>query len=115
VRLLLDNCLSPLVAVELTAAGHDVTWARSWGPDPGDDEILSRAARDERTLVTLDRGIGQLARASRQHSGVIVITATPSMGHAHAVERAVAEHEAALRDGGLVIVRPDRIRLIRPL
>jgi predicted nuclease of predicted toxin-antitoxin system len=115
VRLLLDNCLSPLVAAELAGTGHDVTWARSWGPDPGDDEILSRAARDERTLVTLDRGIGQLARASRQHSGVILITATPWTGHAHAVERAIAEHDSALRAGALVIVRPDRMRLIRPL
>jgi hypothetical protein len=38
-----------------------VIWAGEWAEDPGDDEILARAHREGRVLVTLDKDFGELA------------------------------------------------------
>jgi hypothetical protein len=36
----------------LANAGHDVIWAGDWEKDPGDDEILAIAHREERVHTT---------------------------------------------------------------
>ena len=69
-KLLLDTCVWGGVCKELRAAGHDVVWAGDWQEDPGDHEILGRAHREERILVTLDKDFGELVfRFHRIHSG----------------------------------------------
>ena len=60
-RFLLDTCVWGGASKELQAEGHDVIWAGDWPEDPGDDEILERAHREERLLVTLDKDFGELA------------------------------------------------------
>ena len=52
-KILLDTCVSGGGSEILEAAGHDVVWAGAWDIDPGDDEILNRAYREGRVLVTL--------------------------------------------------------------
>ena len=42
-KVLLDSCVAGLVAVELTAAGHDVECVADWPRGPGDQAILARA------------------------------------------------------------------------
>ncbi len=54
-KLLLDSCVWSGVRDELRVAGHEVEWVGDWPADPGDDEILTRAHREQRILVTLDR------------------------------------------------------------
>jgi predicted nuclease of predicted toxin-antitoxin system len=43
VKLLLDACVWGRACEDLAAAGHDAIWAGNWIPDPGDEEILTRA------------------------------------------------------------------------
>jgi len=47
VKLLLDTCVWGGQFVEQTASGHDVMWAGDWSADPGDEEILARAGREQ--------------------------------------------------------------------
>jgi predicted nuclease of predicted toxin-antitoxin system len=42
---LLDSCVAGLAVQVLRDAGHDASWAGDWAHDPGDEEILRRAAR----------------------------------------------------------------------
>lgn len=72
-KLLLDTCVWGGGACrELQSAGHDVIWAGEWSKDPGDDEILERAHREGRILVTLDKDFGELAVfRGIPHSGII--------------------------------------------
>ena len=58
-RLLLDTCVWGGACKDLRANGHDVVWAGEWPEDPGDEEILQRAYREERVLVTLDKDFGE--------------------------------------------------------
>ena len=42
------------------------------GEDPGDEEILSRASRESRTLVTPDKDFGEFSIVHRQrHAGIL--------------------------------------------
>jgi len=49
----------------LTRAGHDVEAVADWSQDPGDKDILSRAAQASQVVVTLDKDFGELAVVHR--------------------------------------------------
>ena len=75
-KVLLDACVWGGVRKSLRDAGHDVTWAGEWSEDPGDEEILARAHRESRVLVTLDKDFGELAIVrDQEHSGIVRLVA----------------------------------------
>jgi len=74
VRFLVDENIGIGVIDELQKMGHDVVSA-SMTPGAPDAAVLARAQRDQRVLVTLDKGFGELIvreRLPAQH-GVILI------------------------------------------
>ena len=44
---------------------HDVVWIRTDAPGSGDEDVLVRARRESRILVTFDKDFGELAFHSR--------------------------------------------------
>lgn len=71
-RLLLDTCVARAAVEALEAAGHDVEWTGAWPSDPGDDEILTHAAAENRVFITLDKDFGELAVVHRRpHCGIL--------------------------------------------
>lgn len=74
----------PLDAVrKLRDAGHDVTAVVQDSPGVSDEEILERAAREERVILTFDRDYGSLLfeESSRQSSlpaGLVYFRFDPS-------------------------------------
>ena len=115
-KLLIDNCISHLVAAALRARGHDVESVSDWPADPGDRNVLAAAARDGRVLITADREFGELVVFERLPSaGIIVFDSniTPAQ-HEDACVRAITVHEAELLGGAVVIVMPDRMRARAP-
>ena len=55
-KALLDTCVWGGAKTELQATGHDVIWTGDLAQDPGDEEILAQANREQRVLVMLDAG-----------------------------------------------------------
>ena len=45
----------------LRARAHDVAWIRTDNPGSSDQEVLARAMREHRVLVTFDKDFGELA------------------------------------------------------
>ena len=60
-RVLMDSCVAGGAAGIVRGAGYDVSWAGDWPHDPGDQEILRRAADEGRVLVTIEKDFGELA------------------------------------------------------
>lgn len=49
----------------LRERGHDVIWVRTDASGSCDEDILSRAAAEERVLITFDKDFGELAFRSK--------------------------------------------------
>ena len=111
-RLLLDTCIWGGAIPELRASGHDVLWAGDWPQDPGDDEILAIAHREQRVLVTLDKDFGELAIVhERPHGGILRIVGFPARQHARVCQQALDAHGAELATGAIVTAQPGRLRI----
>jgi predicted nuclease of predicted toxin-antitoxin system len=71
-KILLDSCISAIARLELEKVGFDVVWVGDWPDDPGDEEILAYAKRENRVLVTLDKDFGEIAIVRGfAHCGII--------------------------------------------
>ncbi len=73
-RFLVDQCLSPDLAVVLAEAGHEVVHLRDLGMQrAGDPEVLDLARRDDRVLVSADTDFGTLlAQGATTRPSVII-------------------------------------------
>ena len=113
-RLLLDTCVWGKTRKALEIAGHDVLWAGDWTEDPGDEEILSRARREGRILVTLDKDFGELAIVhERPHSGILRLVNVAARRQAPVCLAVLSLYGEELRAGAIVTAEPGRLR-IRP-
>lgn len=60
-KVLLDSCVWGGAQPVLERAGYDTVWIGQFLSDPGDDEIINWAYRENRVLITLDKDFGELA------------------------------------------------------
>ena len=113
-RILLDGCVWGGALEPLRAQGHDVEWAGDRAEDPGDPEILARAGRKRRILVTLDKDFGEIAvvRGVR-HSGIVRVVDHPVRELARPIGLAVERYGPELLAGAIVTAEPTRFR-VRP-
>jgi predicted nuclease of predicted toxin-antitoxin system len=111
---LLANENVPAAAVEvLKAAGHDVFWVRREMPGSSEHDVLARAERDARVLVTFDKDFGELVfrHGLAVSSGIVLFrVVAPS---AEMLARTVAAALSSRADwaGHFSVVEEDTIRM----
>ncbi len=122
-RFLVDQCLSPEIAVALGNAGHDAVHVRELGMQrAGDPEVLEHARRDDRVLISADTDFGTLlAKTAAARPSVVIFRRssgrrpTAQAGLLLANLPAITE---ALDAGSVVVLEQTRLRLrglpIRP-
>lgn len=111
-RILLDACVWGGAKDDLRAAGLDIVCVGDWPDDPGDDEILTRASRESRILVTLDKDFGELAIVyDRPHSGIVRLVGFPARKQAVVLLHVLTEFSEELQAGAIVTAEPGRIRI----
>jgi predicted nuclease of predicted toxin-antitoxin system len=114
-KILLDTCVWGGAKTELIANGYDVVWTGDLPIDPGDEEILARAHRETRILVTLDKDFGELAIVhGRPHSGIIRLVNIAAQNQAKVCEQVLAIHGSELQSGAIVTAQPGRLRIHPP-
>jgi predicted nuclease of predicted toxin-antitoxin system len=114
VKVLLDSCISGQAAEVVRQAGHDVTWAGGWPRDPGDEEILRRAAAESRVLATIDKDFGELVIVQGMiNVGLIRLVDFRSRDQGPALVRLLSTYEAELAEGAILTAEPWRVR-VRP-
>lgn len=107
------------MAAELRAAGYDAVHVRDLGLSRASDEdILDRAAAEDRIVVSADTDFGHLLRAGRRTGPSVILIrgakATPRQRH-DLLLGVLREHVGALASGALVVVRKGAETRVRPL
>jgi predicted nuclease of predicted toxin-antitoxin system len=116
VRFLIDQALSPAVAIELNRAGHDAVHVRELGLQAAsDEEIFDRAARDDRVVVSADTDFGTLLAIRKQASPSVILFRHGSQhrpaDQASLLKANLLQLVGALEAGSIVVIQPDRIRI----
>ncbi|HKH44378.1 MAG TPA: DUF5615 family PIN-like protein [Thermoanaerobaculia bacterium] len=115
-RLLLDSCVWTGGRPELAASGHDVLAAADWDRDPGDEEILAFAFREQRILITLDKDFGELAIAQgKPHCGILRLVNFSARQQAPVCLHVLQHHGDELEAGAIITAEPGRLRIRQPL
>ena len=113
-KVLLDTCVWGGTLKHLKAAGLDVLWTGSWPEDPGDEEILGFAHKEQRVLVTLDKDFGEMAiLQKRSHYGILRLVNIAARNQGPVCLRVLTLYQKELQAGSIITVRDDRVR-IRP-
>lgn len=73
-RFLADENIERAVVELLRRGGHDVAYVAEGGGSPSDDEVLERARRERRILLTNDKDFGELVfLQGRLAAGVLLL------------------------------------------
>lgn len=114
-KVLLDTCVWGGVSRALSSAGHDVIWAGNWDEDPGDDEILAQAYREDRVLITLDKDFGALAFLhGRPHAGILRLVNLTTQQQITVCLNVLLRYGVLLEAGAIVTAELDRVRIRQP-
>jgi predicted nuclease of predicted toxin-antitoxin system len=112
VKFLIDRCAGRTLADRLRAEGHDVVESQEWGADPGDVEILRRAAAERRVLVIMDKDFGSLVfMRGERHCGLIRLPDVPARLRSEIVRQILDDHGRDLELGAVLTARGSRIRV----
>jgi predicted nuclease of predicted toxin-antitoxin system len=113
-RLLANENFPADAVTALRQRGHDVLWVRTDSPGISDLEVLERAQRENRIVVTFDKDFGELAFRLRLPAlNGIILFRISTRSSAYVAQVAVSAIESR-NDwvGHFAVVEDTRIRIV---
>jgi predicted nuclease of predicted toxin-antitoxin system len=117
-KFLVDNALSPRLALLLTEAGHDAVHVRVYDMGAAEDiRIFDRAFTEERVIVTTDTDFGTLLATRNSEKPSVILLRWALLRRPEEQSTIILENLPAisedLENGAIVIIEPTIIRVRR--
>jgi len=111
-RFLVDECTGKKLAKLLEKESHDVLFVGDVMPSASDDEVIRRAEKDNRILITDDRDFVELVfRLGKPTKGVILLrTGVNPEKRLKALVKLLRNYEIAEK---FVVLKEDSVRIRR--
>ena len=112
-KFLLDVCAdSRSLRTALGALGHDVLSARERFPNASDEALLALAREEHRIFIPEDKDFGELVfLRGLPHPGIVRLVEMTPMERADAMRNLIERHADAMRDGAIIVVTENRVRI----
>ena len=112
-RFLIDVCAASRMLIGmLVGEGHDVLVASEVDPGATDEVVLELAVREQRILVTRDKGFGSLVFAKGMAaSGVVWFRGLSAPEQVAALRKLIRNEADAMADGAWIVATPNRVRV----
>lgn len=112
----IDNALSPKLATLLTAAGHEAVHVRTYGMHAAkDEEILARALKEDRIVVSADSDFATLLALQEASSPSLISFEAPTLllaqNYVEILLSAFATLDPELISGCVAAFRKHRLRV----
>jgi predicted nuclease of predicted toxin-antitoxin system len=115
VKFLIDNALSPQLALLLSEAGHDAVHVRDYLLQAAEDEILQRSGDEGRVLVSADTDFGTILALRQQSHPSVVLFRRSSQRRPQEQSALLLQNLPqlleALEQGSIVVLDEQRIRI----
>jgi len=111
VKILVDANAPRSLVQELRKAGHDVAWVREINRAMFDPDIVDLSIREDRIILTADKGFGTLIFYSGKRSPGVILTRirNPTLRN-HRVLSVLAEKGRGLR-GHFSVITDNTVRM----
>ena len=114
-KFLIDVCASSRrMRATLIDLGHDVISAAERYPRASDEELLTLALHEQRTIITEDKDFGELVFVRRlAHPCIIRFVEMPVADKVAAMQDLIEHHADSIRERTIIVVTRSRVRIRR--
>ncbi len=114
-KLLVDMNLSPAWVAFLRANGHEaVRWSEVGPPEAPDRTLIAWAQAHDHVVLTHDHDFGAILTQAKEKKPSVITLRTPELlpeAVGNRILEVLKTLEDELRQGALVIIEPERVRL----